>query len=273
MKRINVLLLFLIGMTCLLQAAKVDTLKVYSEKMKREIPVLAVVPDMDEGIRCPVLYLLHGYGDTYTAWSRITDLNALADTYHMMIVCPDGEKSWYLDSPVDPNVQFETFISLELPAYIDKHYPTYAVREGRAITGLSMGGHGAMWNGIHHPGVFGAVGSTSGGVDICRFPNCWQIEKVLGNAYENEEVWKAHSVYHSLDRLLGSRQSVIIDCGYSDFFYKVNQNVHERLRELNVKHDFYVRPGGHNSEYWRTSIQYQVLFFANYFKKALASKK
>ena len=62
------------------------------------------------------------------------------------------------------------FISSELVKYIDEHYKTIADRKGRAITGLSMGGHGAMWNAIRHKDMFGASGSTSGGMDIRPFP-------------------------------------------------------------------------------------------------------
>ena len=134
-----------------------------------------------------MIYLLHGYSGNSTTWPGITDVARLADTYRTIIVCPDGQNSWYVDSPVDPSMQFETFISKELPEYIDAHYPTYERRELRAITGLSMGGHGAMWNGLQHPDVFGNIGTTSGCMDICQYPNCWQIEKVLGNKFQNED--------------------------------------------------------------------------------------
>ena len=193
----------------------------------------------------------------------------MADANRLLIVCPDGEKSWYWDSPMHPELQFETFISEELPAYIDAHYPTYACREGRAVTGFSMGGHGAMWNAMRHPETFGAVGSTSGGLDIRPFPNNWQMKEQLGTITEHPENWESHTVYNSLDAFLGTRTAIVIDCGYSDFFYKVNLDVHRRLRELNVKHDFYVRPGGHTGTYWSNSIHYQVLFFMNYFKQHL----
>ena len=52
------------------------------------------------------------------------------------------------DSPLNADVRYETFISDELVKYVDSHYKTVADRKGRAITGLSMGGHGAMWNGL-----------------------------------------------------------------------------------------------------------------------------
>ena len=91
------------------------------------------------------LYLLHGYSGSYMTWQRdVTDLRPLADAYGMIIACPDGENSWYWDSPLDPASQFETFVSQEFPDWIDAHYPTIPSREGRAVTGLSMGGHGAL---------------------------------------------------------------------------------------------------------------------------------
>ena len=68
-------------------------------------------------------------------------------------------------------MQFEDYISDEVIRYVDSHFRTIPDRKARAISGLSMGGHGAMWNAIRHRDVFGAVGSTSGGLDIRPFPN------------------------------------------------------------------------------------------------------
>lgn len=75
---------------------------------------------------------------------------------------PDGANSWYWDSPLDPASQFETFVAQELPDWIDARYLTIPSREGRAVTGLSMGGHGALWVALRHKDRFGAAGSTSG---------------------------------------------------------------------------------------------------------------
>lgn len=269
MKHINLLLLFLLSIGITAHAARIDTLKVYSEKMKRSITVRVYVPEDRTVKKYPVLYLLHGYGGNETSWGNITNLGKIADENSLLIVCPNGECSWYWDSPLHSEIQFETFISNELPVYIDSHYSTYAQREGRAITGFSMGGHGAMWNAIRHPEVFGAVGSTSGGLDIRPFPNNWEMKEQLGEWALNKDVWDEHTVYNHLDGFLGKRTAIIIDCGYSDFFYQVNQNVHKRLRELNIKHDFYVRSGGHTSEYWNESIAYQILFFMRHFAEVL----
>lgn len=93
----------------------------------------------------------------------------------VIVVCPDGENSWYWDSPKDPSSRFETFVARELIDYVDAHYPTRGDRSGRAITGLSMGGHGGLWLSFRHKDTFGAGGSTSGGVDIRPFPENWEM--------------------------------------------------------------------------------------------------
>ena len=154
-------LLWLLCVSVTTRAAVIDTVAVFSARMQREIPAFVVVPEHAAGERLPVVYLLHGFGNNKRAWLQITDLRSLSERYRMIFVCPDGEKSWYWDSPLHAESQFETFISGELPAWIDARYPTIAAREGRAITGLSMGGHGALWNAVRHPDVFGAAGSTS----------------------------------------------------------------------------------------------------------------
>lgn len=137
----------------------------------------------------------------------------------MIIVCPDGAYgSWYLDSPIDPDFQYETYIAIELVNWIDKNYPTIPSRTGRAITGLSMGGHGALYLAFRHQDIFGAAGSMSGGVDIRPFPNNWDLEKRLGKQSEYPERWEQHTVIELLHLLTPNSLKLIIDCGTEDFF-------------------------------------------------------
>ena len=130
----------------------------------------------------------------------------------------------------------------------------------RAITGLSMGGHGALWNAWRHPDVCGSCGSMSGGVDIVPFPGRWNIDKRLGNYDDNKDVWASHSVI-SLVPSLKNGQSIIIDDGNDDFFLEVNNNLHEALLKQGIDHDYIVRPGNHSWDYWVNALDYQVLFF------------
>ena len=274
MKKILFCALFLL-LNVSIFAARIDTVAVFSPRMQRDIPAVVVVPDAAVAAaadsaagtqRFPVLYLLHGHGGSYLSWLGICDLRALAERHGMIFVCPDGENSWYWDSPLDPRSQFETFVSTELVDWVDARYPTIPAREGRAVTGLSMGGHGALWVALHHKDRFGAAGSTSGGVDIRPFPDSWHMKNQLGERDEHPERWNAHTVIEQVDSLKNGELALIFDCGYEDFFYQVNLNLHDKLLKLGVGHDFQVRPGAHNAAYWSVSLPSQLVFFERYFR-------
>lgn len=264
--KLSVLALFLLGVMSV-KGAVVDTLAVYSESMKKNVQVIVVSPE-DTRTPKPVIYLLHGHGGNAGSWLYIKpELGEIADRDGLIFVCPDGGNSWYWDSPKDPSSRYETFVSSELIRHIDSRYPTVKDRSGRAITGLSMGGHGAMWLSFRHKDVFGAAGSTSGGVDIRPFPNNWGMSKLLGDESDNREVWEQHTAISQIDRLKNGELAIIIDCGYSDFFFEVNNDFHKQLLKYKINHDFLVRPGVHNDDYWKNSIDYQILFFKNFFER------
>ena len=254
-------------------AKQVDTVEVFSPSMNIKVKNVVILPDnYDNKTNLPVLYLLHGYGGNHKSWIQIKpQLPQLATQYGIIIVCPDGKNSWYWDSPVNSKIKYETYVSKELTAYIDQNYKTKKDRSGRAITGFSMGGHGGLWLGIRHQNIFGACGSMSGGVDIRPFPDNWEMKNALGNYHENNERWDNHTVINQL-HLIKPGLAIIIDCGTDDFFYDVNENLHRKLIYNNVKHNYISRPGEHNGQYWSNSLEYQVLFFSNFFlRKKLES--
>ncbi|HEX3933926.1 MAG TPA: alpha/beta hydrolase family protein [Puia sp.] len=264
MKMLLPLLLLLSGCT---YASETDTILVHSAAMHKDIKCVVISPDKHTGAHWPVIYLLNGYSGNYAQWPSVApQLKHDADSLGILFVCPDGGyDSWYFDSPVDPAVRYETFVSKELIAYIDSHYPTLPNRAHRAITGLSMGGHGALYLAMHHKDLFGAAGATSGGVDFRPFPNNWGIKKVLGDYSSNQAVWDAHTVITAADNLQNGDLKIIFDCGVDDFFLTVNRALHQKLLEKKIAHDYTERPGGHSSNYWHNSIDYQVLFFDKYF--------
>ncbi|NDV64359.1 alpha/beta hydrolase family protein [Bacteroides sp. 224] len=263
--RYNIACLFLF-ISLSVTASRIDTIDVYSGAMDKNIKTTVITPDNESVTAFPVVYLLHGYGGNEMSWIHSkANIPLLADQFQVIIVCPDGKNSWYWDSPKDSSYKYETFISKELITYIDFNYPTIPSKEKRAITGLSMGGHGAMWNAIRHTDIFGAVGSMSGGVDIRPFPKNWEMNKQLGEAQENQELWENHTVINQLNKLKKEELAMIIDCGTDDFFFTVNNNFHQALLDKKLDHDYIVRPGKHNWEYWVNAIVYQLLFFKRHF--------
>lgn len=150
--------------------------------------------------------------------------------------------------------------------YIDKNYLTDARRERRAVTGLSMGGHGALYLAIRHQDVFGAAGSMSGGVDFRPFPEKWDIKLRLGDQKTHKENWDKNTVMAQLPLLKDGALQLIIDCGTEDFFFDVNVKLHEALTKQGIHHEFTSRPGKHSWVYWRRSLRDHMYFFSDYFR-------
>lgn len=246
--------------------AQVDTVSVPATCVVSPMRVTVVLPEQyfekNDTAHYPVVYLLNGYGGDYSSWVTIRpDLDRLASLYGMIFVCPDGRDSWYWDSPVDPEMQMESFIIKELVPYIDSSYRTRAEAAGRAVTGLSMGGHGGLWLGMRHSDVFGSAGSTSGGVNIIPFPSKWKMAKRLGEYESNKERWEQHTVINLVPALKPGQINIIFDCGCDDFFAGKNEELHQALLKHGIPHDYISRPGNHTQKYWNNSILYQLMYF------------
>lgn len=212
--------------------------------------------------KLPMIFLLHGYSGNYKQWHGIMDAQKYADDFGFIIVCPDGlYNSWYLNSPVKSDQQFETFFFEELfPQVMSK----YKVEEKNVfITGLSMGGHGALSLFIKHPELFKSAGSTSGGVRLSDGYGKWDLAALLGNPTKEDKVWQTFSVLSNIDRLKGTDKPFIFDCGASDFFYQANNELKQKCDELKLNATYISQPGSHNKAYWAKSIQQQFVFFKN----------
>jgi len=267
-----IFILVLLGMQAF--AGNVDTIQIQSNYLKKATKFVVIQPSnqgqqKNTQARYPVVYLLNGYGGDYGQWPITTpQLKKTADDLKIIFVCPDGGiGSWYFDSPIDSSIRYESYITKELVPYVDANFPTKTDPKSRAITGLSMGGHGALYLAIRHSDLFGAAGSTSGGVDFRPFPNRWDIKKALGEYEQNKERWYDHTVMRQIELLKNNQLAIIIDCGIDDFFMPMNRALHEKLLQLKIDHDYIERPGEHNHIYWGSSIDFQILFFHHFFQK------
>jgi S-formylglutathione hydrolase FrmB len=274
---VKILSLYLLIIALKCSAATVDTVLTYSAAMRKNIKAVVVRPqDYSTDKKFPVIYLLHGYSGNYADWVTNdpdkTDVKQLSDRYDVIFIGVDGDySSWYFDSPIDPAWKYETYVSSELVKYVDSHYSTIDNRSGRAITGLSMGGHGALFLAFRHQDVYGACGSMSGGVDLRPFADNWDIAKRLGTLKEHPDRWAAYSVINLVGLLKPNSLAITFDCGSSDFFSGVNKALHEKLLAAKIPHDYASRPGAHTWEYWGNSINYQLLFFSRFFTKAYSN--
>lgn len=257
-------------------AAKVDTLQIASTAMGKTYKAAVVLPNTYAKSKTafPVMYLLHGAYGHFSDWLKNTPnkklVQSLSDQYNLIIVMPEGETfSFYLDSPVNKESQFETFITQEVIQKIDQTYKTISNRTGRVITGLSMGGHGALYLSTRHPDLFCAAGSMSGAVDMGAMLNrdsSAQVVKlmqpVFGDKSGSTGMYEQHAVLGMLDKIKANKLPLIIDCGVDDFLIEPNRELHRRMVYNKIEHDYTERPGAHTWEYWENSLPYHVLFFS-----------
>lgn len=215
----------------------------------------------------PTLYLLNGHGGDHTSWGKIVDLDSLATAYDIIIVCPAGLNSWYFDAPAQPDLRMESYITRDLTAWVDSAFTTYGDAAHRAITGLSMGGHGGLWLAMRHPDLFGLAGSTSGGVDFTPWPRSWNIADRLGAYDADPELWRTHTVMYEAQSLEPGTLKIIFDCGTEDFFFEVNNRLDSLLTQRGIEHTYLTSPGAHNGAYWSRSILPQLDFFSSIWSK------
>ena len=237
--------------------------KVYSKAMKKDIPITVVLPSgYSNSKKYNTIYVLHGWSGSNRNYPEKTSIGKLSDEFGIVYISPDGNyDSWYIDSPLKKDSKYYTFVSKELVEYVDNNYSVYKEKEHRAITGLSMGGFGAFYIGIKNQNVFGNIGSMSGGMDPEQYKGNWGIDKVLNSN------WFEYNIKDIAHQLIGTKSNIIIDCGVDDFFIEPNRELHKKLLELNIKHEYTERPGAHTWEYWDNSIKSQTYFFNQMFNR------
>ena len=229
-------------------------------------------PFPPEGERWPVVYLLHGTsgkdGDWFT-WGNLGPIldQAIADGRipPMVVVAPGFGDSWYEDSP-DPGGfgPVETALAQDLVAAIDKSLPTAACRQGRAIGGLSMGGWGAILQGLDHPDVFASVISFSGALHQPLTKGdpraAWMpqlFSKVFGTPFEMSR-FNAGNPFNHISRLQTAKQvpAFYLTIGDNDFpdLIEASAAFHNRLRERSIDTTLRIGPGHHYWDTWQQAI-------------------
>lgn len=257
-------------------AAKVDSLDIHSTAMNKTYKAAVVLPASYAKSKAayPALYLLHGGIGHYRDWLEKTPdkelLQRLADTFNLIIVLPEGEVfSYYIDSPVNKGSQFESYIIKDVIPKIDNTYRTNRSSKARVISGLSMGGYGALYLSARHPDLFCAAGSMSGALnpDMMGWKLPPEMSHNIKNAFGSimgpiESVdYSVYSIINMADIIKRNGTRLIFDCGVDDFLIEPNRELHRRLVFNQTPHDYSERPGGHSWDYWQNSLPYHVLFF------------
>ncbi|PWS27860.1 esterase [Pedobacter yonginense] len=215
---------------------------------------------VDKKAKLPAIILLHGYSGNYKQWNNIMDAQKYADEYGYILICPDGlYKSWYMNSPAKSDWQYESFFFNELFPKMKSDFPIDSSKI--CITGLSMGGHGALSLFLKHPELFFSAGSTSGGVNLRDAIGKFGVPELLGNPTKDSDIWLKYSVITAIEKLAGNKKPIVFDCGSDDFFYASNNDLKKKCDSLKINATYVSQPGNHNAAYWKKSIKQQFDFF------------
>ena len=235
--------------------------------------------------RYPVVYLLHGYTDDDTGWLQFGEANRIADLGiaagqlpPMVLVMPDAKVTWYVNDH-SGRVPYEDFFVEELIPHVEASYRVRTERRYRAVAGLSMGGFGALVYAMRHPDLFVACAPMSAALylpdEVAAYDQArWnEVEgPVYGVGLKGRQRltphWRQYNVLDMVARTPAEtlrRVRYYIDCGDDDYLYKGNAYLHVALREKEVPHEYRVRNGHHNWDYWRSGLPDALAFIGKSF--------
>ena len=219
--------------------------------------------------RYPVLYFFHGLGDNERTlfnsggWTLLDDLRNQHKMGDFLIVAPEGRRSFYINS-ADSSVRYNDFFLQEFLPRIESTYRIRPGRAGRAISGISMGGYGALRFAFAHPELFSAVSAQSAAL-ITESPQSLDsasqagapLAGVLGAVFGNPikvPHWNENSPFVLAKRNAAALRKLAIyfNCGEDDNygFDKGAAALHNELQKEGVKHEYHAYPGDHSLTYF-----------------------
>jgi S-formylglutathione hydrolase FrmB len=240
--------------------------------------------------RYPVLYFLHGLGDNEQTlfngggWSLFDDLRKQHKMGDFLIATPEGRRSFYINS-ADGSVRYSDFFLQEFMPHIEAKYRVLPGRAGRAISGISMGGYGALRFAFAHPELFSAVSAQSAAL-ITESPQTLDaalqgespVVGLLGSVFGKPidvPHWNDNSPFVLAQRnAAGLRQMTIyFNCGEDDDFgfEKGAAALHDELKKAGVKHQYHSYPGDHSLTYFLSHFDEVMQFHSRAF--GLLSKR
>lgn len=239
----------------------------------RTVPIQVILP-VDKFTRpgMPVredkpfktLYLLHGLLGNYTAWITETRILRLAADKNLAVVMPSGDNSFYLDHPAEGNINnnYGEFIGRELVETTRKMFPLSHDREDTYIAGLSMGGYGAIRNGLKYHETFAYIAGLSSAVHI--------LEDIVN--VENRNIVYEESCFGSLAEAIKTDKNprvlvnnlkkqnvqfpkIFMACGTEDSLIDVNRAYRDFFRESGLEVTYHEEAGRHDWVFWDKYIE------------------
>ncbi len=240
---------------------------VKSKSLNRRADITVYVPkEIGNEHTVDVVILLHGVYGSHWAWAMNAGVHKTANRLiqqgklrPMVLVMPSdglfGDGSGYLSHKQE---DYEKWIVEDVVAVVKEQILGINNKSNFFITGLSMGGYGAMRLGARYPSIFRSFSGLSSITEYSQmslFLEKGEYEKLSNLVLKQENV---------LDCLMANKENLPefrFDCGKEDLLIEFNRELHQRLEENNIKHSYVEYPGSHQWDYWKIHIEDSLLFF------------
>lgn len=213
----------------------------------------------------PTIYLLHGYSGNRLDWLLRTRIEEWATIRGYAVIMPDGANSFYLDNE-ETGELYGTFIGEELVEITRCMFPLSRMREDTVIAGLSMGGYGAVRNGLKYQDVFGSIIALSSALitDEITSMKPGESNPIMSYSYYRHTFGKLNKLPGSdkdpkhLAKVIkesGEKLTrIFLACGTEDFLFEHNKDYHEYLESIGYPHEWCIREGVHDFDFWNKAM-------------------
>jgi S-formylglutathione hydrolase FrmB len=255
-----------------------------SKILSRSVPYCVVLPpsfDADKSRHFPILYFLHGLGDNEQflihsgLWNLVEDLRDRGELKNFLIATPAGGTGFYINARDGKN-RYEDFLLQEFFPFIERRFRVVPGRANRAISGVSMGGYGALHLAFAHPQLFSAVSAHSPAL-IEKLPSFLggaaqksPRARVLGGTFGNPPdpvFWERNSPNSLAHTANLASLKIYIDCGSEDEygFDTGSASLDKILTSRHIPHEFHLYPGHHDPAYFAEHIPASLAFHSRLF--------
>ena len=260
-----------------------------SKILGRKVRYCVMLPpsyESDKTKKYPVLYFLHGLGESEQTllssggWGLIEDLRQQHKVGDFLMVAPEGCGSFFINA-AGKGERYSDFLLSEFLPYIETHFRIARDRVHRGVTGLSMGGFGALRIAFAHTELFGSVSAQSPAL-ITETPQqmnadlnqAGPLARLLGNVFGNPidvPHWNANDPFALArrNRIALKNQAIYFNCGDQDElgFAEGASKLHKQLTAEGIRHEFHLYPGGHDAEYFLSHLGETVEFHWKVFQR------
>ena len=238
----------------------------WGRAIKKQSQMSVCFPDRLEGRDgpFPVMILLHGLSDDDTAWTRWSSIERHAAQLPLVVVMPDGNRSFYTDAVEGP--AYEQHIMSDVIGTVERFFNVRKDGKGRCISGLSMGGYGAIKLALKYPDHFASATGHSGAYAICIKEVKEELNPELARIFgPNRGAGGPNDCFALAERANpASLPALRFDCGVDDFLIEANREFHAHLGRLGIPHEYAEFPGAHTWAYWDQHVQESLAFHARH---------